>query len=298
MLLKSENCDRCCNGYYVNQNALTNQLPLRIISTGHVVAQPPFFTTRSERPDYQLIYTREGTATITVNGITAPMGKDSVVVIDCMKLHDYRTASSEPWIYDFIHFNGSGVKLYEPYLLDTLHVMQNTDASVFKHAFDIILGQQLRNDILSCSQTLTLIASMLNALMEARERPDLPSNSIAESLNPAVKYVHENYNAEISIDTLSELCFLSKYYFIRRFRQVTGESPHQYLIKVRISEAKKLLAQSNDSIEQIALGVGFSNYSSFVTQFKRLTNVTPREYRSALIEHRGEHFLNGQKMPL
>ena len=283
MLLKSDNCECVNRGYMVSLNVMAMEFPFHLISAGHVEAPIPFFTTRSERSDCQLIYTRSGTASITYKGVSATLTKGSIVVIDCMDLHDYRTLSAEPWVYDYIHFAGSGVKNYAPYLLGSLHVLQSVDTAFFDRAFETILSQQLRNDVLSNSRAFVLIASMLNMLMEARELPEFPVNGSSDALVPAVRCIRERYYEDLSIETLSELCCLSKYYFIRSFRQATGTSPHQYLIKIRINEAKKLLADSNLPIEQIAVQVGFLNYSSFFTQFKRLTNITPGEYRNALV---------------
>lgn len=282
MLLKSENCEMVNQGYTVYHNMLASEFPFYLKTTGHVCAPIPFFTTRSERNDYQLIYTRSGVASITYKGVSALLTKGSVTVIDCMVLHDYRTISADPWVYDYIHFAGSGVKNYAPYLLDSLHVVQLSDTHLFDHAFERIFSGQLRNDALSSSRIFTLVACMLNALMEARELPELLPDSSADALLPAVDYIRGHYQENIPIEKLSELCHLSKYYFIRSFRLATGVSPHQYLIKFRINQSKILLANSKLPVEQVAIRVGFSNYSNFANQFKRLTNVTPSAYRSAV----------------
>ena len=65
MLLKSDNCECVNRGYMVSLNVMAMEFPFHLISAGHVEAPIPFFTTRSERSDCQLIYTRSGTASIT-----------------------------------------------------------------------------------------------------------------------------------------------------------------------------------------------------------------------------------------
>lgn len=271
-------------GYVVSNNAISQEFPLYLTTAGHVEAQQPFFTTRSGRNDCQLIYTRSGTANFTYKGATGIATPGSLVLINCMEMHDYRTVSAEPWIYDYIHFSGSAIKNYEPYLLDTLHVVKCRDIEVLDNTFHVLATKQLRSDILSCSRGLMLISTLLNAMMEAREMPELPADSMYQALFPAVQYIRERYYENIPVEKLGELCCLSKYYFIRSFRQAIGASPHQYLIKVRINAAKKLLVETRLSIEQISAKVGFSNYSCFVTQFKRLTNVSPSEFRNAIIQ--------------
>ena len=69
-------------------------------------------------------------------------------------------------------------------------------------------------------------------------------------------------------------------YFSTLFRQETGFSPHEYLLRTRISMAKYLLRGSGLSVKVIAFRCGFAGESSFCTAFKRLEGVTPAGYRS------------------
>ena len=71
---------------------------------------------------------------------------------------------------------------------------------------------------------------------------------------------------------------MSRFYFCRLFKQSTGITLYQYLIKCRTERAKALLLQGNLSIADVALAVGFSNQSHFTKHFKRLVGVTPKKF--------------------
>ena len=71
---------------------------------------------------------------------------------------------------------------------------------------------------------------------------------------------------------------MSRFYFCRLFKQSTGITPYQYLIKCRVDRAKVLLMQRKLSIADVALEVGFSNQSNFTKHFKRLVGVTPQKF--------------------
>jgi AraC family transcriptional regulator len=92
-------------------------------------------------------------------------------------------------------------------------------------------------------------------------------------------FVLAHLNQDLSLTALSEQVGFSPYHFARLFRKTTGESPHQFVLSQRITHAKALLAESNDSLAQIALASGFANQSHFTQVFKRCLGVTPAGYR-------------------
>lgn len=90
-------------------------------------------------------------------------------------------------------------------------------------------------------------------------------------------YLDENYAKPISLDELSALAGLSSYHFLRLFTRQKGITPYSYLETIRISNAKKLLAQGISPAE-VAYRTGFSDQSHFSNFFKKLIGLTPRQY--------------------
>lgn len=95
----------------------------------------------------------------------------------------------------------------------------------------------------------------------------------------AQKYIKEHYAQPITLDILASHLGLNKSYLCTIFKQATKDSFCTYTNKVRIEESKKLLKNTNQSITDIALSVGFSSASYFNTMFKKLEGKTPLEYR-------------------
>lgn len=94
-------------------------------------------------------------------------------------------------------------------------------------------------------------------------------------------YMNQHYTENLPIETLSEMCGISKNYFISSFKKVIGETPHNYLIKLRISKARILLETTDDSIQEIAAHCGFQKANTFSSLFKSITGSTPSEYRKS-----------------
>lgn len=104
--------------------------------------------------------------------------------------------------------------------------------------------------------------------------------SIYKRIERIIDYIHKNYNKKISVPDLSKQCGVSNSYFIREFSKYTGVSPMQYIIDIRINNAKKLLLLQEHSIKEIAAIVGFNDEMYFSKQFKKNIGISPSEYIS------------------
>jgi len=101
-----------------------------------------------------------------------------------------------------------------------------------------------------------------------------------EICNEAMKYINENYQSDISLDTIASSVHLSKYHFLRIFKETLGISPMKRLLHVRLSAAKDLLGRTDLSIKDIAMAVGYENALTFSRVFKNSENISPTDYRN------------------
>lgn len=108
-----------------------------------------------------------------------------------------------------------------------------------------------------------------------------PSHSIDHDayIAMALEYMQVYYSANISIEDICKEINLSPFHFIRIFKQKTGISPHQYLLKVRIEKAQELLCKRQHSVAEAAMLCGFVNPSHFSSKFKEITGHSPSSYK-------------------
>ena len=95
----------------------------------------------------------------------------------------------------------------------------------------------------------------------------------------AQDYIHENLHTNLDLDTLSQVACLSKFHFIRLFKEVFEVTPRQYLISRRLERASKMLLNTSKSFHEICLEVGLKDSSSFGRLFKKNFGATPHIYR-------------------
>ncbi|MBW4620572.1 MAG: AraC family transcriptional regulator [Cyanosarcina radialis HA8281-LM2] len=104
----------------------------------------------------------------------------------------------------------------------------------------------------------------------------LPEHQLQQVLD----YIHAHLDRDIKLDDLARLLNISQFHFIYLFKQAIGTSPYQYLLQQRVERAKLLLKQTERSIVEIALECGFSSHSHLSKQFRQLTGMTPKAYRT------------------
>ena len=98
-------------------------------------------------------------------------------------------------------------------------------------------------------------------------------------LDQIQELMHMRIEDRLDLDELAANAQLSKYHFARRFKQITGHSPIQHFIHLKMEFACQLLDSSTDSVKQVATAVGYSDPYYFSRLFKQVIGASPREYR-------------------
>lgn len=109
---------------------------------------------------------------------------------------------------------------------------------------------------------------------------------------PALDYVKDHYQENISLDDVAKLTGYAKTYFCKHFKRVTGVSFHQYLNRYRISIACLLLADPGLSVTNIAEMTGFSSAKLFCRIFKETTNMTTSQYQRLSPEEKKRNWIS------
>jgi AraC family transcriptional regulator len=94
-----------------------------------------------------------------------------------------------------------------------------------------------------------------------------------------VRWIEERSDEALDLDHLAALAGLSKYYFLRLFRGLVGQSPYQYLLGIRMRRAALRIAASTEPVSAIAFDCGFGDLSTFNDGFRRQFGVTPSAWR-------------------
>lgn len=230
---------------------------------------------RHTHPFSELFYVLHGTGSFEVNETQFNLEPDDLIIVNPHVPHTERSLNQEPLEYivlgikglsfaeDYAHFNYHNnheeiLFFLQQILKETKQKKENYEV-ICKKLLEILLIHLVRNQQLTISNT--------------------PDSNLSRECLQIQRYLDSHYADSVTLDTLAELSHLNKYYLAHAFTRYTGLSPINYLIKKRINEAKNLLSNTDYSVSDIALSVGFSSQSYFAQAFKKECKVTPVAYR-------------------
>jgi AraC-like DNA-binding protein len=99
-------------------------------------------------------------------------------------------------------------------------------------------------------------------------------------MQEAVSYIEQNYQRNLTVEEIADVCRLNRSYFSKLFKENMGCPPQEFLIRLRLSKAADLMRRSNASIGDIAALCGYPNQLHFSRAFKKWYGVSPREWRA------------------
>lgn len=184
---------------------------------------------------------------------------------------DYRCINIEPEIMEKAVYEITGKK-YLPNF--TQQVIFHSDLVTSLSQLHLLI---LKED--TCFKKEEIFLFLIEQLIE--EYTEQAEHLLIDERNSEIKticeFLENNYKSSISLNDLSNLTGLSKYYLLHTFTKQKGISPYRYLETIRIDKAKKLLEKSVSPIE-VAFQTGFNDQSHFSNFFKKFIGITPKQY--------------------
>ena len=258
------------------------ELLFYVSEIGHFRAGRDFFTERSGKEEYYILFTVAGRGIMRHKGQTISLDKNNAVMIYCHDYQYYATASHEPWEHYWVHFNGTGAKNYYNIINESkIASVRIEEIEGFIGNMEEIMRHPGVNDIRQSVMSSMHITNMLTMMVMGKYSVDNVKilSQHQEMLDRAIKFIHENYAQPITLEDINGVTHLSKYYFLKLFKQFTGMTPYEYLINYRVSQAKKLLRKTEELVSQVAFKVGFPDECNFIRTFRRITGTTPLNFR-------------------
>lgn len=253
----------------------------------------------------ELVYVISGHATHLVGDRTFPATKGDLFIINYDTPHAFfcDEDDTEPFIgYDLLFTPG----FLDTSLLDSVRFESINSSFLF---YSLFPGTQAGPDVHISGSSYNSFGDLFNKIYQEftyRENGYLDlirayvveliikifrkmgTDAHSEALNRQAQvvditldYLRQNYHKHLSLDDLAAQVFLSKDYFARLFRETTGMPISALLQQIRIDEACKHLASTDTKIDDIAAICGFNDNQYFYRIFKKVTGMTPRQYRLA-----------------
>jgi AraC-like DNA-binding protein len=156
--------------------------------------------------------------------------------------------------------------------------------NIFFQLEDACKSQDFGSQILKNSLFLQLVIYLNRNFLGHKSDMQNPDIKYDETIGKILQYISNNLCGDLSVDKLASVCHLSKYYLMRRFKQQTGYTMHNYILQKRLIAANTLMKEGK-SVTQSCLECGFRDYSNFIRSFKRIYGVSPKKHYKILMQY-------------
>ena len=282
--------------YYNSKNFSENPLNEQNLKLLYVCQADTIIPTamHAHEKHLELQYISGGAAHIKIDGRTYLARKGDVVVYNAGVLHD-ECADLERGM-SFYNF---GVKNFNAPLLPDNHLLPNdvkpvlhtgkmsaTVESIFREIFEQVSQKKFHAGAI-CHHLLNALLIILSAQVPHEK---IIQDEFDESFRRCKDFIDEHFTENISVEEMSRIANMSVSGFAHCFKKFFGLAPGQYLIRLKLGRAQKLLIGTDKNITEISMALGYDNVSHFNNQFKKFVGTSPRNYRKLWVGN--EQFKN------
>ena len=256
----------------------------------------------------EIIFCVENFYQVAVGNKLYNLKPDDILFIPPETLHSIKGSEGIRFIFlidltplrDFIDYNIVETVTMHPLLLsEKSHPMLYERVKLhLQETTEIYFRSQSMWELQIFSRLIQMYADIGKYNFSRKEpyNEDEHSRLYYEKFANLLKYTDSHLNEELSLDWAADYTGFSKYHFLRLFKEYTGMTYYDHLSHKRIQAAQKLLS-SSESVTNIAVRTGFNNLTSFSRSFKKLTGMSPTQYRNRR-EELDHHGMSKQIIPL
>lgn len=257
---------------------------LYLQEAGALRAAKPHTSRRSGLSSYLFFLVISGSGALQTGSTSYSLSAGDCVFLDCSKPYAH-TTSNDLWELKWVHFNGMQLPgIYDKFLERSGEpVFRPASAAGFAdfiqivdQIYDVAGSDSYTRDM----QLNELLASLLSHMMKESWHSEKNTPPLF-SISDVRSYLDAHYVEDVSLDLLADHFHVNKFYLMRRFRQQYDMTIGNYLIRTRISAAKRLLRFSDLTLEEIGARVGIPDANYFSRIFKKVEGTTPSQYRKS-----------------
>lgn len=203
-------------------------------------------------------------------------GNDKAVKEYIRDVLDLKSCNTKGW--DYLEVKQTSKRIATVYMDHLLQIGGQEDAIRELEELEQMMDKGIER--LDAEVVCEHLDGMLEVLSEEK-KSELTGN-IKDVVREAVAYIDKNYFEELTLASLAEKYCVESTYFSRIFKQETGENLMLYITGKRMEKAKEIIRNADISMAEVAFMVGYDDYTYFSKVFKKMTGMSPRDYRAGL----------------
>ncbi|WP_432663332.1 AraC family ligand binding domain-containing protein [Wukongibacter baidiensis] len=249
---------------------------IKIYHKGREDCKPGKFFGPFKRDHYLIHIIINGEGTFEKDGNIYKLKSGQGFLIKPDEITKYKADIQNPWSYYWFGFHGKNVEAY----LDQLNIeLTGFDVSeltekLIKNICDMSY-MEMKNELYSRGMVLTFLGSILKDQEEIKEKNYGKNGCIDE----VCQYLYSQYSSIKKMEEVARAVQMDQEYISRKFKKVMGINMKEYLLQIKIENAKKLLEYTDMSIAEIGDSVGYPDPFYFSKMFKKKTGQSPKGFR-------------------
>lgn len=251
------------------------------VSFGHYKEAAGHRMQRQDHDDYLLIYCIKGSADLWLKQQHAEVQAGDILLLPPGISHEYRTRDDSPWSIYWLHLKGDDCALAAEHagFKEELH-LQHFGIHLkliqdFDRLIDCRTGGYNTNTAIYAASLIRQILSYIALLRPA----NMSDRSSQLDLDAIHKLMQENLHTRLDLETMARAVNLSKYHFVSRYKALTGLTPIQHFLHLKIEQACYLLDITQQNITEISYSLGYEDSYYFSRLFKKVMGIAPTQYR-------------------
>jgi AraC-like DNA-binding protein len=240
---------------------------------------------RQRHDDNLLIYCVDGLGHASTDQWSGEVQAGDALLMPQGLAHRYSANRSNPWTIYWVHFQGSSTAVFNQYL-----GFREDDRPVFRAGLSPQITAQFRG-LLQVQLTGYSTRACINAANQLRHLLTLLALEISKTrgtsqrsfdLEAVQDFMLDNLSQQLSLDTLASAASLSKYHFSYKYKALTGYSPIQHFLNMKMEQACRLLDSGDTSVKAVASALGYEDPLYFSRLFNKTVGLSPRAYRNSV----------------
>lgn len=192
----------------------------------------------------------------------------------------YGAVERDPWNIRWVHFNGNHMdELLDGKGVGQVWMFTLQDFPYMKRLMEEMMELGRQYKVENESKLSALLYELLVAIQQHAAPLHTQPMNIAASCKQVADYIRNHCTASLSLSELAKQSGYSMHYFSRKFHEIIGKKPIEYVMESRVLYAKRLLLSTDLSVKHIALESGFTQTSYFIRSFRRVEGMTPEQFR-------------------
>lgn len=252
-----------------------------VVRAGHLRAGLEHRIQRETYPGHELILCLNGKGWVQIAGKRHEVTPGGMIWVNCHHPHAYGAAPKDPWELYWLRVEGRCLDRIAQLLeVRGMPVFADIDhrgaCQQFERAFQHMGGSR-PSDAADVNAAVAAIIAM--AFDKRLSDPDAIRPELPVPVQKALEKMRLYFHQPLRVSELAQLASMSESHFSRQFKSAIGTSPIDWLRRERINQAKRRLIESDDPIKEIARQVGYSDQFFFSKDFKKMTRLTPTQFR-------------------